>query len=428
MNIIAAVKGREIYDSRGNPTVSVEVTLSSGIHACAAVPSGASTGEHEALELRDGGKRLNGKGVRQAVKLVNTDLQACIKGMPANIVEDLQAIDAAMIAADGSDNKGHIGANSILGVSMAVARVAAEAKQIPLYEWLNADAYLLPVPCMNVINGGEHADNNLDLQEFMIVPAGASTFADSLAMGAEVFHALSSVLSKNGYNGSLVGDEGGYAPSLPSHAAAIDFILQAIDMTGLKAGTDISLAMDCAASEFYKDGHYHLAGENKVLDSEGMIDFLADWLRQYPIISIEDGLDENDWDGWKKMTEKLGDKVQLVGDDLFVTNPKILQRGIDNNIANALLVKPNQIGSLTETHAAVDMAMQAGYRCMMSHRSGETEDTTIADLSVAWATGQIKSGSASRSERMAKYNRLMLIEEMLGSRAKFAGFAAFGQS
>ncbi len=422
MSGIVTVHGREIFDSRGNPTVEVDVTLASGAHGRAAVPSGASTGAREAVELRDGGSRLNGKGVRQAVSHVNGEIAAAVRGMDG---ADQEVLDRAMIDLDGTPNKGRLGANAILGVSMAVARAQAAEEGMPLFRYLGgADATLLPVPCMNVLNGGAHADNNVDFQEFMIVPAGAENFARALEMGAEVFHALKSVLKGKGYNTS-VGDEGGFAPSLPSNVAAVEAILEAIETSGIKAGQDIFIALDPAASEFYGNGIYSLEGEGKQLDSSGMIDFLADWCGKYPIISIEDGLAEDDWDGWKQLTEHLGGSVQIVGDDIFVTNPAILREGIERGVANALLVKVNQIGTLTETRGAVRMAMQAGYRCMVSHRSGETGDAFIADLAVALGCGQIKSGSASRSDRLAKYNQLLRIEETLGDAARFAGRAAF---
>jgi len=419
---IVTVHGREIFDSRGNPTVEVDVKLASGAFARAGIPSGASTGTREAVELRDGGSRLGGKGVRNAIGHVNAEIADAVIGLDAN---DQQGLDDKMIALDGTPNKGRLGANAILGVSMAVARAQAVEQGISLFRYLGGEgANLLPVPCMNVLNGGAHADNNVDFQEYMIVPAGAGNFAQALEMGAEVFHALKSVLKGKGYN-TAVGDEGGFAPSLPSNVAAVESILEAMDATGLKAGQDIFIALDPAASEFFSDGKYRLAGEGRVLDSAAMTDFLADWVRQYPIISIEDGLAEDDWDGWKQITDKLGDRVQLVGDDIFVTNPVILQEGIEKGVANALLVKVNQIGTLTETVAAVNMAHEAGYRCMISHRSGETEDTTIADLAVALGCGQIKSGSASRSDRLAKYNQLLRIEEELGSQAMYAGRSIF---
>ena len=426
MSEIVKVHGREIFDSRGNPTVEVDVKLASGAFARAAVPSGASTGSREAVELRDGGARLEGKGVKNAVANVNGDIAAAVKGMDA---ADLATLDNALIKLDGTPNKGRLGANAILGVSMAVAKAQATENGESLFRHLGgADASLMPVPCMNVINGGSHADNSIDFQEYMIAPAGASTFAESMDMGAEVFHALKSVLKAGGHI-TAVGDEGGFAPNLGSNEEGITVILEAIEKAGLKAGSDIVICSDMAASEFYHDGMYVLAGEgNRKLDAAGMVDLIDSLCRQYPIVSIEDGLDENDWNGWKLLTERVGDRVQLVGDDLFVTNPAILKEGIDKGIANALLVKVNQIGTLTETIAAVNMAHDAGYRCMMSHRSGETEDATIADLAVALSTGQIKTGSASRSDRMAKYNQLLRIEEELGASARYAGHAAFGLS
>jgi len=421
---IVKIHGREIFDSRGNPTVEVDVTLASGAFARAAVPSGASTGTREAVELRDGEARLGGKGVRKAVGHVNGEIAQAVAGLDA---ADQQGLDEKLIALDGTANKGRLGANAILGVSMAVAKAQAAENGESLFRYLGGDnANLLPVPCMNVINGGSHADNSIDFQEYMIAPVGASSFAQAIEMGAEVFHALKSVLKAGGHV-TAVGDEGGFAPNLGSNEEGITVILEAIEQAGLKPGDDVALASDMAASEFYHDGQYVLAGEgNKQFDAAGLIEVIDSLCRQYPIISVEDGLDENDWDGWKLLTEQMGDKIQIVGDDLFVTNPAILKEGIDKQIANALLVKVNQIGTLSETIAAVNMAHDAGYRCMMSHRSGETEDATIADLAVAMATGQIKSGSASRSDRMAKYNQLLRIEEELGSAARYAGRAAFG--
>ncbi len=425
MSEILSVHGREVFDSRGNPTVEVDVRLESGAFGRAAVPSGASTGQREAVELRDGDKRLGGKGVRKAVGHVNGDIARNVVGMDA---ADQRGLDHLLIDLDGTPNKGRLGANAILGVSMAVAKAQANEDEVSLFEHMGGeDATLMPVPCMNVINGGSHADNSIDFQEYMIVPAGASSFSEALDMGAEVFHALKSVLSKAGHV-TAVGDEGGFAPNLGSNEEGITVILEAIEAAGLKAGTDIVLASDMAASEFYKDGKYVLAGEgNRSLEAEEMVELIESLCAQYPIVSVEDGLDENDWDGWKLLTDRLGEKVQLVGDDLFVTNPAILKEGIEKGIANALLVKVNQIGTLSETVAAVNMAHDAGYRCMMSHRSGETEDATIADLAVALSCGQIKTGSASRSDRMAKYNQLLRIEEELGSRARYAGHGAFKQ-
>jgi len=423
---IVSVHGREIFDSRGNPTVEVDVRLESGAFGRAAVPSGASTGQREAVELRDGEKRLGGKGVRKAVSHVNGEIANTVVDMDA---EDQRGLDHVLIELDGTPNKSRLGANAILGVSMAVAKAQAAEDEVSLFQHIGGeDAVLMPVPCMNVINGGSHADNSIDFQEYMIAPAGASNFAEAMDMGAEVFHALKCVLKKGGHI-TAVGDEGGFAPNLSSNEEGITVVLEAIESTGLKAGKDIVLAADMAASEFHKHNAYVLAGEGgRRLDSEAMVDFIEDLCRQYPIVSVEDGLDENDWDGWKILTERLGKKVQLVGDDLFVTNPDILKQGIEKGVANALLVKVNQIGTLSETIAAVHMAHEAGYRSMMSHRSGETEDTTIADLAVALSCGQIKTGSASRSDRMAKYNQLLRIEEELGSRAKYAGLSAFQQA
>ena len=423
MSEIKRVHGREVFDSRGNPTVEVDVELASGAFGRAAVPSGASTGSREAVELRDGGKRLGGKGVRQAVANVNGEIAKAVAGMDA---VDQAGLDNRLIELDGTANKGRLGANAILGVSLAAAKAQAAEQGVSLFRYLGgAEANLLPVPCMNVINGGSHADNSIDFQEYMIAPTGATSFSEALDMGAEVFHALKSVLKAGGHV-TAVGDEGGFAPNLGSNEEGITAILTAIDKAGLKAGEDIMLVSDIAASEFYRDGFYVLAGEgNRKLDAAGMVDLLASLCRQYPIVSIEDGLDEGDWQGWKLLTDTIGDRVQLVGDDLFVTNPAILKQGIEQGVANALLVKVNQIGTLSETIAAVNMAHAAGYRCMMSHRSGETEDATIADLAVALATGQIKTGSASRSDRMAKYNQLLRIEEELGSSARYAGRDAF---
>ena len=425
MSKIVSVKGREIFDSRGNPTVEVDIKLESGAFGRAAVPSGASTGQREAVELRDGDSRLGGKGVRKAVSYVNGEIAKTVIGLDA---ENQRGLDHTLIELDGTANKARLGANAILGVSMAVAKAQAAEDEVSLFKHIGGnDAVLMPVPCMNVINGGSHADNSIDFQEYMIAPAGASSFTEAMDMGAEVFHALKSVLQKGGHI-TAVGDEGGFAPNLGSNEEGITVILEAIEKVGLKAGSDIVLCTDMAASEFYKDGMYVLDGEGgRKLDSEAMVDFIEKLCDQYPIVSVEDGLDENDWDGWKILTDRIGKKVQLVGDDLFVTNPEILKQGIDTGVANALLVKVNQIGTLTETIAAVSMAHDAGYRSMMSHRSGETEDTTIADLAVALSCGQIKTGSASRSDRMAKYNQLLRIEEELGSKAKYAGIAAFSR-
>ncbi|CAD6878276.1 Enolase (EC 4.2.1.11) [Methylomonas albis] len=420
---IVDVKAREVLDSRGNPTVEAEVYLASGIVGTAMVPSGASTGEREAIELRDGDKaRYLGKGVLKAVNFVNTEIREAVVGMDAN---NQAALDEKMIALDGTPSKSRIGANAILGVSMAAARAAAQEAGVPLYKFLNKSGeFILPVPMMNIINGGSHADNSVDLQEFMILPVGAPTFREAIRYGAEVFHNLAKVLKSRGL-ATTVGDEGGFAPNLSSNEEAIEVILEAIEKAGYKAGEDIYLGMDAAASEYFEDGKYVLSAENRSFNSTEMVDFLAAWVDKYPIISIEDGLDENDWDGWKYETEKLGGKIQLVGDDLFVTNPAILKEGIDKGIANSILIKVNQIGTLTETLAAIDMAAAAGYSAVVSHRSGETEDTTIADLVVATGTGQIKTGSLSRSDRVAKYNRLMKIEDELGDKAKYAGRSAF---
>ena len=422
MSEIVDVRAREILDSRGNPTVEVDVITADGAIGRAAVPSGASTGSREALELRDGDKaRYGSKGVLTACGNVNGELRDAVLGME---VSEQEAIDRKMIDLDGTENKGRLGANAILGVSMAAAHAAAQEKSLPLYKYLGDDANVLPVPMMNIINGGEHADNSVDFQEFMILPVGAPSLREAVRYGAEVFHALKSVLHGRGL-ATAVGDEGGFAPDLPSNEAAIEVILEAIGKAGYKAGKDVYLGMDVAASEFFEDGLYNLKGEGRKLDSADMTDLLLDWVRQYPIISIEDGLAEGDWDGWKDQTHRLGDKVQLVGDDLFVTNTKILQEGIDKGIANSILIKVNQIGSLTETFEAIKMARDAGYTAVVSHRSGETEDTTIADLVVAAGTGQIKTGSLSRSDRVAKYNQLMRIEDQLGDAAVYPGRSAF---
>ena len=423
MTKIIDVRAREVLDSRGNPTIEADVILASGVVGSAMVPSGASTGEREAIELRDGDKaRYLGKGVLNAVKNVQTELRDAVIGLDAG---DQSALDEKMIALDGTESKSRLGANALLAISMAAARAAANAKKQPLYRSLNTSGeFILPVPMMNIINGGSHADNSVDLQEFMILPVGAPNFREAIRYGAEVFHNLAKVLKSKGL-ATTVGDEGGFAPNLSSNEEAIEVILQAIELAGYKAGEDIYLGLDAAASEYYSDGIYNLASENKKYNSAQMADFFVDWVNRYPIISIEDGFDENDWDGWKLMTEKLGNRIQLVGDDLFVTNPKILQQGISKNIANSILIKVNQIGTLTETFAAVTMAHQANYTAVMSHRSGETEDTTIADLAVATRTGQIKTGSLSRSDRIAKYNRLMKIEEELGDLAVYAGRSAF---
>ena len=421
MSKIVEIKGREIIDSRGNPTVEADVILESGVRGRAAVPSGASTGTREAIELRDGDKsRYLGKGVSQAVANVNGPIREALLGMDCH---DQKAIDEAMLKLDGTDNKAKLGANALLAVSLAVAHAAAQADGKALYAYLG-DGVTLPVPMMNIINGGSHADNSVDLQEFMILPVGAPSFKEALRCGAEVFHNLAKVLKGRGLS-TAVGDEGGFAPNLSSNEEAIEVILEAIRNAGYEPGKDVFLGLDVASSEFYENGKYNLASESKVLSSEEMVDFLADWVSKYPIITIEDGLDEGDWDGWAVLTEKLGDKVQLVGDDLFVTNTRIFKEGIDKGIANSILIKLNQIGTLTETINAINMAHDANYTAVVSHRSGETEDCTIADLCVAMATGQIKTGSLSRSDRVAKYNQLLRIEEALGDKATYAGRAAF---
>ncbi|RKT45087.1 phosphopyruvate hydratase [Thiocapsa rosea] len=422
MSEIVDVRAREVLDSRGNPTVEADVITADGAIGRFIVPSGASTGSREALELRDGDRsRFGGKGVLTAVANIQGELREAVVGME---VGDQAALDRAMIALDGTDNKARLGANALLGVSIAAAHAAAQEKALPLFMSLSAGPYRLPVPMMNIINGGGHADNSVDFQEFMILPVGAPSIREAVRYGAEVFHALKSVLHGRGL-ATGVGDEGGFAPDLPSNEAAIEAILEAIHKAGFKAGSDIYLGMDVAASEFYADGKYHLKGEGRTLDSDGMTDLLLEWVDKYPIITIEDGLAEGDWDGWKRQTERLGDKVQIVGDDLFVTNTKILQEGIDKGVANSILIKVNQIGTLTETLEAIAMAHAAGYTAVVSHRSGETEDTTIADLVVATGTGQIKTGSLSRSDRVAKYNQLMRIEDQLGDEATYAGRSAF---
>jgi enolase len=424
-NIIA----REVLDSRGNPTIEADVELDSGVMGSACAPSGASTGSREALELRDQDPaRYLGKGVLKAVENVNTEIRQALIGQDA---ADQKALDGVMLELDGTENKAKLGANAILSVSLAAAKAAALDAGLPLYAHIaqlngSAGNYSLPVPMMNIVNGGEHADNNVDIQEFMVQPTGAASFSEALRYGAEIFHALKSVLKKQGLS-TGVGDEGGFAPNLPSNAAALDSILQAIEIAGFRPGADIHLALDCAASEFYVDGKYVLAGEGKSYDSGEFADYLLGLAENYPILSIEDGMDESDWEGWAKLSAQIGDKVQLVGDDLFVTNTKILQRGIDENIANSILIKFNQIGTLTETLAAISMAKAADYTSVISHRSGETEDTTIADLSVAIAAGQIKTGSLCRSDRVAKYNRLLRIEEELGSNSVFNGIKEFSK-
>jgi enolase len=422
---ISKVIGREILDSRGNPTVEAEVVLDNGVMGRAAAPSGASTGEREAIELRDGDeKRYLGKGVLKAVGHINNELAAITSGRDCN---DQRGLDQAMIDLDGTDNKSHLGANALLAVSLANAQAAALNVGQPLYRYLGGEsANLLPVPMMNIINGGAHADNSVDLQEFMILPVGAPSFSEALRYGTEVFHALKAVLAAKGMN-TAVGDEGGFAPDLSSNEEAIEVILQAIDKAGYKAGKDIYLGLDVASSEFYEDGKYNLASENRKFDAAGFADYLTAWVDQYPIISIEDGMDESDWEGWAILTGKLGERIQLVGDDLFVTNTSILERGIRENIANSILIKFNQIGTLSETLDAISMAHTAGYTTVISHRSGETEDVTIADLAVATAAGQIKTGSLSRSDRVAKYNQLLRIESMLGDAARYPGKSAFGR-
>ncbi|EIK97853.1 enolase [Pseudomonas sp. M47T1] len=424
---IVDIKGREVLDSRGNPTVEADVLLDNGIIGSACAPSGASTGSREALELRDGDKsRYMGKGVLKAVGNINGPIRSLLLGKdPA----DQKALDHAMIELDGTENKATLGANAILAVSLAAAKAAAQDQDIPLYAHIanlngTPGVYSMPVPMMNIINGGEHADNNVDIQEFMVQPVGAKTFSDGLRMGTEIFHHLKAVLKARGLN-TAVGDEGGFAPNLKSNEDALSAIAEAVANAGYKLGTDVTLALDCAASEFYEDGVYNLAGEGHTFNAEGFADYLKGLTERYPIISIEDGLDESDWAGWKVLTEKLGEKVQLVGDDLFVTNTKILKEGIDKHIANSILIKFNQIGTLTETLEAIQMAKAAGYTAVISHRSGETEDSTIADLAVGTAAGQIKTGSLCRSDRVSKYNQLLRIEEQLGAKAVYRGRAEF---
>ncbi|MFT5082430.1 MAG: enolase [Lentisphaeria bacterium] len=427
MSKIADIKGFEVMDSRGNPTVMAEVILESGTVGSACAPSGASTGSREALELRDGDKsRYLGKGVLKAVANINDAIKPLLVGKDA---ADQRALDSIMIDADGTENKATFGANAILAVSLAAAKAVAIEKKIPLYQHIaelngTPGKYTMPVPMMNIINGGEHADNNVDIQEFMIQPVSAPNFTEALRMGAEVFHSLKKVLSGRGLN-TAVGDEGGFAPDLPSNEAALAAIAEAVANAGYELGKDITLALDCASSEFYKDGVYNMAGEGKSFSAPEFADYLADLVSKYPILSVEDGMDESDWDGWADLTNKIGNKTQLVGDDLFVTNTKILKRGIDNGIANSILIKFNQIGSLSETLDAIKMAQDAGFTAVISHRSGETEDTTIADLAVATAAGQIKTGSLSRSDRVAKYNRLLRIEAELGAAAPYRGRAEF---
>ena len=424
MSYISDIHARQILDSRGNPTVECDVLLESGVMGRAAVPSGASTGSREAIELRDGDKsRYLGKGVLKAVGFINNEISEAVLGLDAS---EQAFLDRTLIDLDGTENKSRLGANAMLAVSMAVARAAAEEAGLPLYRYFGGSAAMqMPVPMMNVVNGGAHANNNLDLQEFMIIPIGAPSFREAVRYGAEVFHALKAILHDRGMS-IAVGDEGGFAPNVPSHEAAIQMILEAIDKAGFVAGEQIALGLDCAASEFYKDGKYVLAGEGGLsLSAQEWTDMLATWVDKYPIISIEDGMAEGDWDGWKILTDRLGKNVQIVGDDLFVTNTKILKEGIDKGIANSILIKINQIGTLTETFAAIEMAKRAGYTAVISHRSGETEDSTIADIAVGLNAGQIKTGSLSRSDRMAKYNQLLRIEEDLGEVASYPGRAAF---
>ena len=425
MSAIVDVIAREILDSRGNPTIEADVVLESGISGRAAVPSGASTGSKEAIELRDGdASRYGGKGVQKAIENVNTEICEAIIGLDAS---EQAFVDRTMIDLDGTENKSRLGANAILAVSAAVAKAAAEESTLPLYRYLGgAGEMMLPVPLMNVINGGAHANNSVDMQEFMLVPLGAPTFREALRYGSEVFHALKKLIDAKGM-ATTVGDEGGFAPNLPSNESALQLLLEAIDKAGYTAGTDIALALDCAASEYYKDGMYELESEGAKLTRSQMVDYLANWVDKYPIISIEDGMSEHDWDGWKLLTDRLGKKVQLVGDDLFVTNTKILKQGIAKGIANSILIKINQIGTLSETFAAVSMAMRAGYTSIISHRSGETEDSLIADIAVGTNAGQIKTGSLSRSDRIAKYNQLLRIEEDLGDVASYPGREAFHQ-
>jgi len=419
---IERLHARQLLDSRGNPTVEVDCVLTDGSFGRAVVPSGASTGQFEAVELRDGDERYGGKGVTRAVDAVNTTIASTVIGMDAT---DQRDIDAALNTLDGTDDKSNLGANALLGVSLAVAKAAADSRLLPLYSYLGGpNAHLLPVPMMNIVNGGAHADSNVDFQEFMIAPVGAPTFAEAVRAGTEVYHALKSVLKASGLSTGL-GDEGGFAPELESNSAALDLIMEAISKAGYRPGEDIALAMDVAASEFYSDGSYRLAGEGRTMSSAEMVDLLADLVERFPIVSIEDGLDEDDWDSWALLTQRVGDRCQLVGDDLFVTNSTRVRRGIASASANSVLVKVNQIGTLTETLDTMELAHRSGWTCMVSHRSGETEDTTIADLVVATNAGQIKSGAPARTDRVAKYNQLLRIEEQLGAAARYAGVAAF---
>ena len=422
MSLIKSIKARQVIDSRGNPTVEADVQLEDGSFGRGISPSGASTGSREAIELRDGDKSVyGGKGVLGAVANINGEIKAALLGKDATKQAE---IDQIMIDLDGTHNKARLGANAILAVSIAVAQAAANSKGLPLYAYLKTDEYKMPVPMMNIINGGEHADNSVDFQEFMIMPVGAPSIAEAIRYGSEIFHALKKVLADKGYN-TAVGDEGGFAPDLKSNEEAVTVILEAIKIAGYEAGKDIMIAMDTASSELYSDGKYTLASENKVLTSKQLVDLFSEWVSKYPIISIEDGLDESDWDGFKYQTEKDGHRLQIVGDDLFVTNPKILAEGIEKGVANSILIKINQIGTLTETFAAIDMAKKAGYTAVVSHRSGETEDTVIADIAVATGCGQIKTGSLSRTDRIAKYNQLIRIEEELGDKVSYPGMNAF---
>ncbi len=423
MTAITNILAREVLDSRGNPTVEVEVLLESGATGRAIVPSGASTGEHEAVELRDGGKRFLGKGVLQAVSNVNNEIRDLLLGLDGL---DQQAIDKKIIALDGTENKSRLGANALLGVSLAVARAASSARNLPLYKSVGGDdANTLPVPMMNVLNGGMHADNNIDLQEFMIMPIGATRFSEGLQWGVETYHTLKSLLKAKGLS-TAVGDEGGFAPNLANNASAIEFLVDAITRAGFKPGADIAIALDPAMSELYKDSRYHLAGENKIFTSDEIVEWWVSLVDKYPIVSVEDGMAQDDWDGWQALSSALGQRIQLVGDDLFVTNTKRLQKGIDQNVANSILIKVNQIGTLTETLNAISLAKKNNYTSVMSHRSGETEDSTIADLAVATNCGQIKTGAPARSDRVAKYNQLLRIEQELGSEAKYP--VLFGHS
>jgi enolase len=423
MSVIDSIKALEIIDSRGNPTIRAEVKTTSGFSAAAAVPSGASTGEREALELRDKDPaRYGGKGVLKAVANINEDIAKALRGFP---VDDQSGIDQLMLDLDGTPNKSKLGANAMLAVSMAAARTASVEKNLPLYAYLRpCQQYRMPVPMMNIINGGAHASNNVDFQEFMVLPIGATTFREAVRYGAEVFHALKLVLSGRG-SSTAVGDEGGFAPDLPSNQAALDLIVNAIETTGLHLGDDIVLGLDVASSEFYVDGQYRLEGEDRTLSSSRFVELLGQWSRDYPTVSIEDGMDQNDWSGWRELTAAIGERVQLVGDDLFVTDTATLQRGIDEKVANSILIKVNQIGTLSETFSAIELAQSSNYTAVVSHRSGETEDTTIADIAVAFGTGQIKTGSMSRSDRIAKYNRLLVIEDELGAGATYPGAGAF---